>query len=439
MADLARRASSDPFSDDVLQAIFRIDPDHSDRLTSRESTWLEFKKAFNWSNNGEYAKTMAGFANNRGGYIVFGVGNRPREMIGLQNDRFDEIDASDITQFLNSVLSPESSWDQHVHKVEEKRFGLFYVWESGDKPVVAIRNAGTDLKEAEIYYRYRARSEKIKYPELKRLLEEKRAREEKLWLQHITEIAEIGIQDAAILDLQSGAGRARGGKILIDESLVPQLQAIGAGEPSQAELRIEGRAIPKGFIRPIREVPTPMVIASGDIIRAFLLQRQVASPEQYIRQICFEPSGYLPVYYFAYLATLNLQGLQELVKSTKSRRGAKTKLLERVTGSDDYSRPIPTDSSPHSQAKRQWLSHIEAQTVNLDVSVTELRRFLRTLCILEADEVDTEYLFPVLLRLFEDHYEDRVGYIAQNLRTALCHLDRVLFRSRIEGVDDGEE
>jgi len=340
------------------------------------------------------------------------------------------------------VLSPEINWDQHIYELDGKEYGLLYIWESSDKPVMAVRNAGSDVKEAEIYYRYRGRTEQIKYPELKRLLDEKRAREEALWLQHITQIAEMGVQDAAILDLRSGRARARGGTILIDESLVPQLEAMASGSATgagEAQLLIQGRAIPRGFIRPVREVPTPMVIASEDIIRAFLEQRQVLAPEQYIRKICFEPSGYLPVYYYAHLAELNLPELRDLVRATKSRRRAKTKLLERVSGTDDHSCAAPTGSSPHSEAKRRWLAAIERQSVDLNVSSTELRRFLRAICILDAEEIDVEYLFPMLLQLFEEHYEDRTGYIAQNLRTALCHLDRILFRPLMEGARDGNE
>jgi len=439
---MPRDVARDPFSDGNLSSIFKFDPVNPDRLTSRESTSLEFKESFNWNNNSKYVKTMAGFANNSGGYIVFGVANKPRRAVGMQNTRFDDIDPADIAEFLNSVLSPEIQWDQHAHAVGDRRFGLVYVRESHDKPVVAIRNAGSELREAEIYYRYRGRTEKIKYPELKRLLEEKRAREEALWLQHITQIAEMGVEDAAILDLRSGQARARGGTILIDQSLVPQLEAMASGRPAEAgdaQLLIQGRAIPRGFIRPIREVPTPMVIASEDIIRAFLERRQVLAPEQYIRQICFEPSGYLPVYYYAQLAELSLSEVGDLVRGTKSRMRAKTKLLERLSGEDDHSCAVPTDSSEHSEAKRRWLADIENERVSLDVSAAELRRFLRAICILEADEIDMEYLFPVLLRLFEDHYEDRTGYIAQNLRATLCHLDRVLFRPDVDGVHDGEE
>ena len=428
-----------PFTNEALRAIFRIDPTHPDRLVSRESSWLEFKQAFNWNNNAKYAKTMAAFANNRGGYIVFGVGNKPRKLLGLTNERFNDVDPAEISGFLNSVLSPEIDWDRHIHKIGDKQFGLLYVWESSDKPVVAVRNAGSDVKEAEIYYRYHGRSERIKYSELRRLLEEKRASEEELWLQHISQIAKIGIEDVAILDLQSGKARAGGGTVLIDDSLVPQLRRIAAkptDEQRSAELRIEGKIIPSGFIRPVREVPKAMVISSGDIIRAFLRQERVASPEQFIRQICFESTGYLPVYYFATLAGLNLARLEELVDQTTSRKPSKTKLLERVRGPDDYSCTIPNNSSAETRAKRAWLERIERQNIDLRVSDRELRRFLRTICTLDAGQIDIDYLFPLLLAVFEEHYEDRGNYLADRLRRTICHVDRVLYRPLLEG---GEE
>ena len=51
-------------------------------LKSRESNTVEFKESFNKSNTPKYAKTMAAYANNRGGYIIFGVKDNPRKIVG---------------------------------------------------------------------------------------------------------------------------------------------------------------------------------------------------------------------------------------------------------------------------------------------------------------------------------------------------------------------
>ena len=52
---------------------------------------LEFKESFNLGNMDEYAKTMAAFANNRGGIIIFGVKDNPRIPIGIRKEKFDNI------------------------------------------------------------------------------------------------------------------------------------------------------------------------------------------------------------------------------------------------------------------------------------------------------------------------------------------------------------
>ena len=63
----------------------------SGTLKSRESNTIEFKESFNKGNTAKYAKTMAAYANNRGGYIIFGVKDNPRTVVGLTNNNFDNL------------------------------------------------------------------------------------------------------------------------------------------------------------------------------------------------------------------------------------------------------------------------------------------------------------------------------------------------------------
>ena len=68
--------------------IFSFHATIRDRVMARESGWLEFKESFNWLSKDKYAKSMAAFANNKGGYIVFGIKDQPRELTGLQSKNF---------------------------------------------------------------------------------------------------------------------------------------------------------------------------------------------------------------------------------------------------------------------------------------------------------------------------------------------------------------
>lgn len=71
--------------------------DETGKLKSRESNNIEFKESFNKSNFPKYAKTMAAYSNNRGGYIVFGITDKPRTIKGLQNDNFDNMEQETFT------------------------------------------------------------------------------------------------------------------------------------------------------------------------------------------------------------------------------------------------------------------------------------------------------------------------------------------------------
>ena len=42
-------------------------------LSNCENSHLEFKQTFNLGSGGKYARSMAAFAKNNGGYLVFGV------------------------------------------------------------------------------------------------------------------------------------------------------------------------------------------------------------------------------------------------------------------------------------------------------------------------------------------------------------------------------
>lgn len=176
--------------DEEYKSIFKFQTSSSNRITSRESSWLEFKESFNWNSKDKYAKSMVAFANNRGGFIVFGVKNNPRDLVGLLNNNFDNTDEAKITEYLNSLFSPEINFTKSTTKARGKNVGLLKIHESTNKPIVCIKNDG-EIREAEIYYRYSGRSEKIKYPELKNLLEQIKDQERRGWRDFLKQISKI--------------------------------------------------------------------------------------------------------------------------------------------------------------------------------------------------------------------------------------------------------
>lgn len=184
--------------------IFRFHSTIPNRLVTRESNWLEFKESFNWGSKDSYAKTVAGFANNKGGAIVFGVKNRPRELVGLQNDNFENLDEAKIAEYLNGAFAPELVFAKRVSTIQGKTVGVLEIMECTRKPIISTKNDG-EIKESEIYYRYNARTDKIKYPELKGLIDAEQEKTESKWRSILQKLGRISdISSVAVLDNTDG-------------------------------------------------------------------------------------------------------------------------------------------------------------------------------------------------------------------------------------------
>lgn len=203
------------------------------RLKHRERKDLEFKANYNFGSikNGKFSKSIAAFANADGGIMIFGIKDRPREPIGMTNDNFEHIEIEKITQFLNEHFAPEIILDIYDFEVDGKKFGVFIIDESKNKPIMCIKNAGDkELIEGDIYYRYSARSQKIKYPDLKELLENIKELERKKWMEHIQNIAKIGPQNIALIDVYRGnMPNPQNKQIIIDKDLLKDIKFIQEG------------------------------------------------------------------------------------------------------------------------------------------------------------------------------------------------------------------
>ncbi|MEZ5357839.1 MAG: ATP-binding protein [Candidatus Zixiibacteriota bacterium] len=254
------------FSLSALNEIFKISPKRPDCVNSRESSWLEFKQSFGWGNAAKYAKTCAAFANAKGGYIVFGIKNRPHKLVGLNKNQltsFAQIDPEKISTFFSEHFAPEIHWDIHLHEIDDKSFGILHVEESRSKPVICCKNASSEIKEGDIYYRYRGKTTRIKHPELVLILDEQRKREQKLWLRHLSQISKVGVQDAGIFNLRNGKITGAKGTFIIDESLLSQLAFINEGEFAE----VEGKPTLKlvGEVQSLAGNPT--IVAGKQIIK----------------------------------------------------------------------------------------------------------------------------------------------------------------------------
>lgn len=215
---------------------FSFDTDNKGYIKKRESFNLEYKQNFQLGDNLlKYIKTLVGMANNKGGQIVFGIKDSPHVLLGMSNNKLSETDPKAIDMKVREYFSPDIRWQSVIQEFEGKKFGVLSVEEAEEKPVVCKKSKDNILREGAIYYRYRGETKEIEYPELKRILEKEREKERILWIKHIERIAMVGPQNIHLFDRYNGEITYGDSKILLDKSLIDQLNFIKEGHFTEKE------------------------------------------------------------------------------------------------------------------------------------------------------------------------------------------------------------
>jgi len=233
-------------------------------LYHREGQELEFKEQFNFAGLAEYFRDFAGLANNRGGYIIFGVKDSPRIPIGLSSkslDQFNKIDSEKISGYLLNIFSSDIRWKQNVVEHNNMNFGVFYIYEARAKPVIAKKDEGKDqiIKNGEVYYRYGGRTQKIQYAELENIISRRVEQNNNQWLDLMSKIGKAGPQNAAILDTERSLIQKNKSKILVlDEKLANKLKFIKEGEFKEkngvTSLKLIGDVVPVSVVEVVKKV-----------------------------------------------------------------------------------------------------------------------------------------------------------------------------------------
>lgn len=250
--------------------------DSQGRVKSRERNNLEYKETFGLSSWAKYAKTMSAFANNQGGYILFGIKDSPREVKGV-NSAFNDFKQEKFTESLNSLFSPEIIWECGTVDVNGVSIGFIYTEEAFVKPVIALRSESSEkIASGDVFYRYRGRSEKIKYPEMNRIIEERAKKERDQILKLMETIRKSDTTNLGIVNYNNGRfSTPYGTDIAVDKKLVMQVLRKAKYIKKGSFDETEGIPVLKvtGNIDLAEEVPVPDI--EPDVQYPYI-QKQIA-------------------------------------------------------------------------------------------------------------------------------------------------------------------
>ena len=385
-----------------------------------ESTVVEYKANFSIGAIVKYAKTIAAFANNRGGVLVFGVTNNPRIPKGMTNQNWDNFDPAKLSGELNTIFAPMIDFELEDLKTEDgRRFAFIIVEEAKNKPVIAQANRGDVIKDGEVLYRYNARSTTIRYPELAEIINGVRHREQDLWMSHFERIAKIGVDRAAVFDPNDGLVKGPRGSFLISKELLPNLKFIKEGSFVETDgspaITLFGTAelvsgdSGEGLIG-IAE----RAISENDIFVNFLTNVSVQSPIEYLKACLSSNTKYMPMYYYMKLAGMDIKQLSKFMDTF---HGLK-KFEDRIADDPTVLRqPLHKTNSQAYKEKDKILNSINNGSLEIVEETTWLRRLFTVLRSLN----DPEVIRDILLQVYK--LPLRKLNVISEFRYAACHLD----------------
>lgn len=234
------------------------------RLFHREGQELEFKEQFNLAGLEEYLRDFAAFANNKGGYLVFGVKDKPRLPNGMSEksiEQFEKLDPEKLTGFLLDIFEPQIDYEMASFDIEGKVFGVMRIYPSISKPVIAKKDEGKQqtIKNGEIYYRYGGRTQKIQFSELSSIIEDRIKQTNDSWIDLVQKIGQAGPANAAILDTEESVISKSDRQILvIDDGLAKKLKFIKEGQFTETDgdptLQLVGDVVPVSQVDVIKRI-----------------------------------------------------------------------------------------------------------------------------------------------------------------------------------------
>ena len=251
-------ASTEPLSSSTLAGLFSLRQDGGGCLDLTETDQIECKESFggqHWVKNS--IKAIAAFANNRGGYIAFGVKDKSWEVVGIKKKKFQEFDRRDLNQVLHGSFSGEIVFRMATHEVGGKDIGVLYIYPAKLKPVLFIKQVD-NVVEGHIYFRYQGENRLIGTSELQQIIEERiRVLSETILSKHLGNILANGIDNSAVLNLNTGTVDGAAGSFVLDESILPKIRFVKEGEfierSGAPALKLVGEVKSSGKIVAVRD------------------------------------------------------------------------------------------------------------------------------------------------------------------------------------------
>ncbi len=206
------------------------------RFRHGESDQHECKEGFGFKHSDKWLRAIAALANNKGGYVVFGVRDKTIvsekiaedsfKVVGLESDEFENADPVQFTKRLKTTFDPTPLVEAASLEIGGKKVGILRIHQHASRPVIALKNEGQQVKEGDIYFRYPGQSSRIKYSDLRAILDDRDQVARAQILPMVEKLLSLGPRDAMVADLAKGTLVDGKHTLVIGEDLLERIKFI---------------------------------------------------------------------------------------------------------------------------------------------------------------------------------------------------------------------
>ncbi|WP_237152084.1 ATP-binding protein [Oryzibacter oryziterrae] len=431
-----------PLHPEVIAAHFTQDEGGTWRLGCGETDEHECKGNFGFKHWHEWMRAIAALANNRGGYIFFGVHDKHEpavgeddksySVIGLQSGEFAKADPSDFSKLTKSYLDPTPTVRTTTISIGSETIGVMYVEQHPGRPVIARSGDGKTIKEGDIFFRYPGRSERIKYSDLRAMLDARDASTRRDILPLVERLLALGPERALIADLDKGILNDGKRSIVIDPALLDQIKFIREGEFDEkvgapalrliGDVTADGKAVDSKIVR--------ANITPDAVLRNFLTSEKVEQPLQYLANSANSNREWQPIWYYLHHANIPIDAaIEHLQKEVASHPSHRDGAIARLSGKRSA-------YNVNNGKPKQLIKEFGSGIIDEPTDDSEAHKFALAVQGLPDEQKNLENFPNILLKCYERATSQTSAH--KNLKSAVfraaCRLDELLYRKESQAV-----
>lgn len=421
--------SDDPLSEASITTPFAMDADGVWRLRGGETEQCECKANFGFKHSDKWLRPIAALANNAGGLLFFGVHDKgvkgpngedwSHAVGGLNSTEFANADPADFSARVKAMFDPTPLLRVATVNVGGKTVGVIHVHPHASRPVVAIKQEGS-IKEGDIFYRYSGQSSRIKYSDLRAILDARDAEARAQILPMVEKLLQLGPARSMVADLEGGMLTDGGRTLHIDPSLLAKLSFVKEGQFSEVEgaptLRLVGDVTAMQAAG--QTTPRFGMLTRRHILEAFLDQSKPDDPTDYIRfALEVGQNERLPLHYFARLACMSHDELVTFIQSTSATPARKKRYIEWIKPDAAFHKAVGTPKA--------YLVSILTGDIPVAPSASVAGHIGQAI---QAMPSDATFNLPSILKLLRACLAISEGTSAVSfIRRGICRIDELSF------------